>query len=178
MSIALVTVFLLNAAALVLFPPLGHFFNLSETQFGLWSALAIHDTSSVVGSCLQYGKEALEVGTTVKLARALWIIPIALLVGFFRSRDEADGGAPKKRPWFIVGFLVAASIVTFFPSLAPLGHTVEAGAKRLMIVTLFLIGSNLTSLKDVGFKPFAQGLCLWALVSSLSLAAIMLGWIQ
>ncbi len=180
-SIALVTVFLLNAAALLLFPGIGHYFDLTETQFGLWSALAIHDTSSVVGATLHYGPNALVVGTTLKLTRALWIIPVAFLVGFFRSRNEADGARQKvKVPWFIIGFVLVAALVTFFPALVPLGQNIELIAKRLLVLTLFLIGANLTreSLKGAGFRPLMQGLCLWSLVSTFSLLAIMLGWIE
>ncbi|MCA9508909.1 MAG: putative sulfate exporter family transporter [Myxococcales bacterium] len=180
MSLALIIVFLLNAVALIIFPSIGHFFHLSEAQFGFFSALAIHDTSSVVGASLEYGPKALEVGTTIKLARALWIIPVAALIGLIKSRSQSEAkNGPIRRPWFIVGFIFAAALVTFFPELAPIGAIVETGARRLMVVTLFLIGASLNreGLKGVGVKPFFQALVLWLIVSSLTLLAISLGWI-
>jgi uncharacterized integral membrane protein (TIGR00698 family) len=172
-SVALGTVFMLNAAALFLFPWIGHLAHLSETQFGLWCALAIHDTSSVVGATLQYGSHAVEVGTTVKLARALWIVPITLVIGF--SRSETPGEKAKaKRPWFILGFLAMAALVTWVPVLQSAGLHVEWAAKKLMVLTLFLIGSNLSkkTLQAVGIKPFVQGFCLWICLAAGSLAAI------
>lgn len=178
-SVALGTVFILNATALFFFPWVGHTLHLSEPQFGLWSALAIHDTSSVVGSTLQYGPRAVEVGTTVKLARALWIVPVAMLVGFIRARQ--DKGVVRtegaKRPWFILGFLVAAGLVTWFPSLQPFGHQVEAIAKKMMVLTLFFIGSSLTraTIQTVGLRPFFQGILLWAIMATGSLAVIYFG---
>lgn len=183
-SVALGIVFLLNALALFLFPTLGHYFGMSEEQFGLWSALAIHDTSSVIGATLQYGPHALEVGTTVKLARALWIVPIAFSIGFFRSRKQAvtegSSAGGGKKPWFILGFLIAAALATWIPALQPLGHQVEAVAKHLFVVTLFLIGSNLTpaALKSVGAKPFIQGTLLWALMATTSLWCVLENWIH
>lgn len=181
-SVALGIVFMLNALALFLFPWAGHYLNLSEGQFGLWSALAIHDTSSVVGATLHYGSHALEVGTTVKLARALWIIPVAMMVGVVRSRQKKtnEGEATKaKRPWFILGFIIAAGLVTWFPSLQPVGHQIESVAKKLMVLTLFLIGSSLTraAIQSVGIKPFIQGILLWIIMATGSLAAIYYGWI-
>ena len=179
-SVALGTVFLLNATALFLFPWIGHQLSLSQTQFGLWSALAIHDTSSVVGATLQFGPEALKVGTTVKLARALWIMPVAFLVGFLRRKEVHEENVKAKRPWFILGFLIAAAVVTFFPSLEPIGHSIEGVAKRLMVLTLFLIGLGLnrTAIKTVGPKPFIQGILLWIIIGSLSLGGIWAGWIS
>lgn len=181
-SVALGTVFMLNACALVIFPWIGHLLNLTQTQFGLWSALAIHDTSSVVGSTLQYGPESLQVGTTVKLARALWIVPVTFLIGMFYFRGKkVEGGAGKaKKPWFILGFLIAAALVTWIPELRPAGHVVETVAKRALVVTLFLIGANLTkeTLKSVGIKPFLQGVGLWVVVASCTLGAILIGWIH
>jgi len=180
-TVALGTVFLLNALALVIFPPLGHHFGLTEVQFGYWAALAIHDTSSVVGASMQYGPRALEVGTTIKLARALWIVPMALVIGYLRSRekhvDVPAGGF--KKPWFILGFVLAAALMTWVPALQPAGHMVEAVARRTMVLTLFLIGAGLTraTLRAVGFRPFMQGVALWFLVSSLTLGAIAAGLI-
>lgn len=179
---ALGTVFILNAAALFLFPWIGHHLQLDETQFGLWSALAIHDTSSVVGSTLQYGPHAVEIGTTVKLARALWIIPVALIIGVVRREQNSSevGRQKAKRPWFILGFILAAGLVTWIPSLAPAGHVVEAIAKKTMVLTLFLIGSTLTqeTVRKVGVKPFIQGVLLWLAMASASLVAIFYGWVH
>jgi uncharacterized integral membrane protein (TIGR00698 family) len=178
-SVALGTVFMLNALALIIFPPIGHWFELSQTQFGLWSALAIHDTSSVVGSTLQYGAEALQIGTTVKLARALWIVPLTLASSFIFARHAAADQQKPKRPWFILGFIIAAAIVTWVPMMQAPGHLVESIAKRTLVLTLFLIGANLTlaTLKSVGIKPFIQGFALWIIVASTTLGAVLTGWL-
>jgi len=182
-SVALGIVFMLNALALFLFPWIGHHLSLTETQFGLWSALAIHDTSSVVGATLNYGSHALEVGTTVKLARALWIIPVAMFIGIIKSRSQHQNtgeNQKSKKPWFILGFILAAALVTFIPSLQEIGHQIETVAKKLMILTLFLIGSNLTkeTIKSVGLRPFIQGVTLWLIMATGTLAAIILGLIK
>lgn len=177
-SMALACVFLLNSVALLIFPPLGHLIGLSEHDFGLWAALAIHDTSSVVGATLQYGPEALGVGTTVKLARALWIVPLTMLVGWFwRRHRTADSTARPSFPWFIIGFLAAAALATWIPALQPAGRLLETLARRGFVLTLFLIGSNLdrAALKSLGIKPFLQALILWALVLAGSLAALRAG---
>jgi uncharacterized integral membrane protein (TIGR00698 family) len=181
-SLALATVFLLNAAALLVFPPIGHAFHLSERAFGLWAALAIHDTSSVVGASASYGSEALVVATTTKLARALWIVPLTLGLGFWLSRrkQSASRSGRAKRPWFIVGFLAAAALVTLLPALKPTGLLVAAMAKRTLVLTLFLLGLGLSraSLAKVGPRPFFQGLLLWILVGGGSLGAILAGWVR
>lgn len=181
-TVALATVFLLNAAALLVFPWVGHELNLSQRAFGLWSALAIHDTSSVVGATLQYGKESLEVGTTVKLARALWIVPLTLVLAWANGRSEhgAENVSKVKAPWFILGFFLVAAFVTLFPSLQGPARIIETIAKRGLVVTLFLIGSNLSrkSLKTVGFVPLLQGLILWVVVATGSLYGVWAGWIQ
>ena len=175
-SVALGIVFILNALALFVFPYVGHQLNLTENQFGLWSALAIHDTSSVVGATLQYGSHALEVGTTVKLARAIWIIPVAMIIGMMKSQKELslNQNQEVKKPWFILGFIVSAALVTFIPSLQLIGHQVEFVAKKIMVLTLFLIGANLTkeTIKSVGLKPFIQGILLWIFMATGTLAAI------
>ena len=178
-SVALGTVFTLNALALVIFPPIGHLLELSQTQFGLWSALAIHDTSSVVGATLQYGAEALQIGTTVKLARALWIVPLTVASSYVFAKDGLEKGKAK-RPYFILGFVVAAALVTWIPEAQPLGHVLEAVAKRTLVLTLFLIGANLslTTLKSVGFKPFILGVSLWIAAATGTLAAILTGWMS
>jgi uncharacterized integral membrane protein (TIGR00698 family) len=178
-SVALGTVFLLNAIALVLFPIIGHALHLSQTRFGLWCALAIHDTSSVVGAAVAYGQKAVEVATTTKLARALWIVPVT--IGFARARkaQRKPGGPKPKRPWFIAGFVLAAALVTFVPLLRPAGALVSAGAKQLLVLTLFLIGAGLTrsAVRAVGVRPLAQGVLLWVIVGTLTLAAIGTGLI-
>jgi uncharacterized integral membrane protein (TIGR00698 family) len=175
-SVALGTVFTLNAIALFIFPAIGHHFNLSEAQFGLWCALAIHDTSSVVGATMQYGAHALEVGTTIKLARALWIVPVAMLVAYLVSKqDKAIAGEAKaKKPWFILGFIIVSAIVTWLPELRAFGHQIEMIAKKTLVLTLFLIGSGLTkeTIKSVGLGPFVQGICLWIVMAASSLAII------
>lgn len=180
--VSLAVVFMLNALALVVFPYVGYVFELSQQQFGLWSALAIHDTSSVIGAGLKYGEEALQTGTSVKLARALWIIPLVLMVqAFYKPEDNAlkDGElAKRKYPWFILGFLAMAAIVTFVPALQSTGEAIYYGAQRGLILTLFLIGANMNveSLRAVGVRPFILGGLLWAIVSVGSLMAVSLGF--
>jgi uncharacterized integral membrane protein (TIGR00698 family) len=179
-SVALGVVFLLNAIALMIFPPIGHVLDLSQVQFGLWSALAIHDTSSVVGSTLQYGRQALEVGTTVKLTRALWIVPLTFAVGLAVARGRERSGRSPKRPWFILGFVVAAALATYVPALHSTAGVVSEIARRTLIATLFLIGANLTrdTLRMVGARPLVQGVALWAVVGTGTLGAILAGWIH
>lgn len=174
-GVALATIFTLNSIALILFPPLGHLLGMSEPQFGLWSALAIHDTSSVVGAAATYGGLALAIGTTVKLTRALWIMPSALLAAWFA---KSEGKAPF--PLFIIGFIAAAAIKTALPQLEQLWHPLNSIAKQSLVVTLFLIGSGLTCevLGKTGIKPLAQGVTLWVLVSAGSATAVLLGWIR
>jgi uncharacterized integral membrane protein (TIGR00698 family) len=176
---ALGTVFLLNATALLLFPLIGHAVGLSERSFGLWAALAIHDTSSVVGAAASYGPEALVVATTTKLARALWIVPVTFVAGaWVARRSNGTHGATKvKRPWFIVGFLAAAALVTFVPAVVPLGHLVAEIAKRSLVLTLFLLGLGISkaTLAKVGPRPFLQGVVLWMTAAGVTLAAILLG---
>lgn len=178
-SVALATVFLLNAAALVIFPPIGHAAGLGQDAFGLWSALAIHDTSSVVGAGLAYGPRALEVATTVKLARALWIVPLTLGISWIVARrgEAAADAPPVKKPWFIAGFLAMAALVTFVPILQVPGHLVAIVARRVLVLTLFLIGAGLSreAIRSVGLRPFLHGLLLWLIVGSLGLGAVKLG---
>ncbi|MET0402283.1 MAG: putative sulfate exporter family transporter [Cystobacter sp.] len=174
-SVALGTVFLLNAVALFVFPAVGHAVGLDAHQFGLWSALAIHDTSSVVGAAMRYGPQALEVATPVKLARALWIVPLTMMVGAWRRRaGDATPHAKARRPWFILGFIAAAALVTWVPVLQPMGQRVATVSRQALVLTLFLIGANLTrsALQAVGARPLALGLCLWACMASVSLGAI------
>lgn len=181
-SMALGIVFLLNACALIIFPLIGHHLELTQAQFGLWSALAIHDTSSVVGVTLPYGAEALQVGTTVKLTRALWIIPLTLIIALSRTKTEtnAHGKMKFKIPWFILGFIIMASVVTIFPILKPIGHVIELGSKQIMVFTLFLIGSNLSkeAVREVGFKSVLFGIILWFLIGTGTLLSIYYGLIH
>ena len=174
-GVALATIFTLNSIALILFPPLGHLLGMGQQQFGLWSALAIHDTSSVVGAAAAYGGLALAIGTTVKLTRALWIMPSALLAAWF---TKSEGKA--KFPLFIIGFIAAAAIKTALPQFEQLWHPLNSIARQSLVVTLFLIGSGLTRevLAKTGIKPLAQGVTLWIIVSVTSATAILLGWIS
>jgi uncharacterized integral membrane protein (TIGR00698 family) len=185
MSVSIGTVFLLNALGLIVFPPLGHMFALTEPQFGLWAALAIHDTSSVVGAGAKYGAAALTVATTVKLARALWIVPLTLgtaSVRAYRSRDKAPADGQKKPiawPWFILFFLGAAVLNSYVPALAPVYPWLSRAGRIGLTVTLFLIGTGMSraSLKSVGIRPLLQGVVLWLVVASGSLAVIRAGWV-
>jgi uncharacterized integral membrane protein (TIGR00698 family) len=180
-SVALGTVFLLNAAALVVFPPLGRLAGLDAPRFGLFAALAIHDTSSVVGAAAAFGPGAVEVATTVKLARALWIVPLAFLAG--RRHARRTGGAvsaPARPPWFLAGFVAIAALVTWVPALRPAGLAAAVAAKRVLVLTLFLVGATLTreSVARVGPRPFFLGVALWVLAASATLGAILAGWIS
>ena len=160
-AISLATVFILNALALIIFPAIGHLLNLSQAQFGLFSALAIHDTSSVVGAASVYGATALSIATTVKLARALWIAPFAFAAGLLNGKK----GKPNL-PLFILGFILASYIGSSFTSLTHVWQILNFGAKRILVMTLFLIGAGLSreTLKDVGVKPLLQGVTLWIVV--------------
>jgi uncharacterized integral membrane protein (TIGR00698 family) len=166
-SVALGTVFILNSIALFLFPVIGHELHLSQTQFGLWSAIAIHDTSSVVGAAGKYGARALEVATTVKLARALWIIPVALLFSHLYKRK----GSRIKIPWFIGLFVLAMLVNTYVPGVEAFNHYIVAVAKSGLTLTLFLIGCGLSrkALQSVGFRPLLQGVLLWVVISAAAL---------
>ncbi|MBW8683136.1 YeiH family protein [Chitinophaga rhizophila] len=170
-SVALGTIFTLNAIALWLFPVVGHVLNLSQAQFGLWSAIAIHDTSSVVGAADRYGAEALAVATTVKLARALWIIPVAFLSAFlFKNK-----GSRIRIPWFIGLFMLAMLANTYVPLIHQYNGYLTGVAKTGLTVTLFLIGCGLNRqlLQCVGLKPLIQGVVLWVAISALALWAVL-----
>lgn len=165
-TMAIAVVFLLNALALLVFPAIGAYLGLSQYEFGLWSAIAIHDTSSVVGAALAYGDEALKTATTVKLARTLWIIPLALVsMMMFKSRDNTI-----KIPWFIGGFIIAMLINSagWLPDNVTGGITLVA--KRLLILTLFLVGSSLSlaDIKETGWRPMLMAVILWLFISVLS----------
>ncbi|MCC2548398.1 putative sulfate exporter family transporter [Hymenobacter sp. BT175] len=171
LSVALGTVFILNSVALFLFPSVGHLLHMSQNQFGLWAAIAIHDTSSVVGAAEHYGTEALQVATTVKLARALWIIPVSLGTALLFKTP----GAKIKWPYFILGFIGAMLLNTYVAALAPIAPVVVKAAKLGLTLTLFLIGAGLSAkvLRSVGIRPFAQGVLLWTLISAVSLWVIL-----
>lgn len=177
-SISMGTVFLLNSVALLVFPAVGALLHLSQNQFGLWAALAIHDTSSVVGATAKYGDQALAIGTTVKLARALWIVPVSLVTAAIIARSRT-AAAPKRKsrikiPWFIVLFLLASLAATYFAPLASFSREMNHLGRLGLTATLFLIGTGLSrrTLQEVGFRPFLQGLVLWVLVGCASLAVI------
>ena len=170
-SVALGTVFILNSIALFIFPFIGHTFHLSQSQFGLWCAIAIHDTSSVVGAASKYGNQALGIATTVKLIRALWIIPIAFISTFFFKNKNSK----IKLPYFIALFVLAMVINTYINFVQQYTHYIIAVSKLGLTLTLFLIGSGLskTIMKSVGIKPLIQGLVLWIIVSVASLSVII-----
>ena len=173
MSMALATVFILNAIGLFLFPILGHWLGLSQQEFGTWAAIAIHDTSSVVGAGAAYGEEALQVATTIKLTRALWIIPLALVTSvIFRSE-----GKKISIPWFILFFIVAMLINTYLLADYPeVGKFIAGIARKGLIITMFFIGASLSIdvIKSVGIRPLLQGILLWIIISAASLAYILL----
>ena len=169
-SVALGIVFVLNAIALFVFPEVGHFFNLSQNQFGIWSAIAIHDTSSVVGAASKYGKEALQVATTVKLARALWIIPLAFIISLL---TKSEGKI--KIPYFIGYFVLAILAGTYLPFLQNYNHYISEISRDTLKVALFLIGAGLSfqNLKNLGIKPLLLGIILWIFISSISLFSVI-----
>jgi uncharacterized integral membrane protein (TIGR00698 family) len=170
-SVALGCVFILNSIALFVFPVIGHYFNLSQTQFGLWCALAIHDTSSVVGAAAKFGSHALEVATTVKLARALWIIPVAFASTFiFKNRSKKIS-----IPYFIGLFILAMVANTYITSVSIVSPYIMLIAKAGLTLTLFLIGAGLSRkvLASVGFRPLLQGVTLWVAISATALYAVM-----
>lgn len=195
MSVALAAVFILNAAAIYLFPPLGHALGLSQAQFGTWCAIALHDMSSVVAAAKAYGDEALKIATVIKLCRVLWLVPVSIFAAWLISRDTssaAPGGASAKPrgvagyvPWFIALFLVASVLRTWVPFLSAhhfdlswadqpilsLSDLCKTLAKQGMVVALFLIGAGLSksAVASVGWRPFALALILWVTISSASL---------
>jgi uncharacterized integral membrane protein (TIGR00698 family) len=175
MAVSLGTVFILNSVALFLFPIIGYALHLSQSQFGLWAALAIHDTSSVVGATAKYGAEALAVGTTVKLARALWIVPLSFVTALLLKSK-----AKVQWPWFILLFVLAALLNTLIPSFGTAFGVLNHLGKIGLTGTLFLIGTGLNkeTLKTVGFRPLLQGVVLWVIVGASSLALILSHWIH
>ena len=169
-SVSLGIIFLLNALALFIFPEIGQYFHLSQNQFGIWSAIAIHDTSSVVGAASKYGHEALQTATTVKLARALWIIPISFMLSFLNK-----SGGKVKIPYFIGFFVLAILVNSYFPAIKEVTNYVVDFSKSSLKVALFLIGTGLSvqNLKNIGIKPLLLGIILWVVISVISLFAVL-----
>ncbi|MEQ8363241.1 MAG: putative sulfate exporter family transporter [Cyclobacteriaceae bacterium] len=170
MSISLGTIFILNAVALFVFPAIGLWINLDQHQFGIWSAIAIHDTSSVVGAAHTYGNQALQVATTVKLSRALWIVPIALITTLVLKKDKTI-----QFPYFILLFVIAMIASTFIPEIQNIGTWIVPLSKKGMTLTLFLIGAglNFSSVQKVGLKPLLLGIGLWVLIAAGTLAFVL-----
>ena len=173
MSVALAVVFVLNAIALFIFPSIGHWLEMTQQEFGTWAAIAIHDTSSVVGAGAAYGEEALKVATTIKLTRALWIIPLALVTALiFKNKDHKI-----TIPWFILYFIIAIVLNTFLlDSIPAFGAVISGIARRCLTLTMFFIGASLSTdvLRTVGIKPLIQGVLLWIVISIGSLVYIIL----
>ena len=176
-SFALMVVFILNSVALVLFPFIGHYFHMSQNMFGYWAAIAIHDTSSVVGAGSIYGEKALEIATTVKLTRALWIIPLTISLAVF-NKEKQSGKI--QIPWFIGLFVIAILFSHFFPQMHSTFEHLNWLGKRGMVIALFLIGSNIpfNKIKEVGFKGFFMGILLWALISVSAMIIITSNLVQ
>ncbi len=172
MSMALGTIFILNAIALFIFPPIGHLLDLTQEQFGMWAAIAIHDTSSVVGAGAAYGEKALEIATMVKLTRALWIIPITIVTMFLFKQK----GGKIAIPWCIFFFILAMVANTFLTIPETVTGSLVWLAKKGLTVTLFLIGAGLSRkvIKQVGVRPMVQGVVLWVFIGLISLGVILL----
>ncbi len=181
MAVSLGVIFILNAIALFIFPPMGHFFGLSQAQFGTWAAIAIHDTSSVVGAGAEYGAEACDLATLIKCTRALWIIPLAFFtMWYFRNDKSGEGKAKVSIPWFILLFVVAMVIFTYTPESAmtvmgPVYNAIVVIAKKALVVVLFAIGASLSLkvVKQVGVKPLIQAITLWVAIGASSLFVVM-----
>lgn len=177
MAVSLGVIFILNAVALFIFPPLGHLFNMSDAQFGTWAAIAIHDTSSVVGAGAAYSPEACELATLIKCTRALWIIPLAFFtIWYFRKEKGGEGKAKVSIPWFILLFVVAMVINTYTPAsmdsyMRPVYDTIVAVAKQALVAVLFAIGASLSIkvVREVGVKPLVQAIVLWVVIGVSSL---------
>ena len=169
-SVTLSVVFILNALALFIFPEIGYSLQLTQKQFGTWSAIAIHDTSSVVGAASRYGDEALQLATTLKLTRALWIVPLVLVSGVMFKTESKKVSIPA----FILLFIVASVLVTFVPALSAVTPFILFAAKKALLLSLFLIGANLNmaTIRSISARPFYQGFILWILVASSSLLVI------
>lgn len=173
-AVAMVTIFVLNGIALIIFPTLGHWLGLSDNDFGTWAALSIHDTSSVAGAAIAYGSGSVETALTVKLTRALWILPLVFVVGYLQR-----GAIKVAFPLFLIGFLLAATLTSFVPECKVVWEFLGNVSKQLLSVTLLLVGCGLTRrlLHKVGVKPLIQGTMLWLFISIVSLLAIYMHWI-
>lgn len=165
-SFSLAVIFVLNAVALFIFPAIGHLLNMDQTHFGYWAAIAIHDTSSVVGACSAYGEQALQVGTTVKLTRTLWIIPVALCIALYNKNSASKISIP----WFILLFVVAILIGNYLPGMEETNNHLSWLGKKGMMVSLFFIGTsiNLEEVRKSGVNTFLLGILLWAIIATLS----------
>ncbi len=165
-SFSLAVIFVLNAVALFIFPVIGHLLQMDQTHFGYWAAIAIHDTSSVVGACSAYGEQALQVGTTVKLTRTLWIIPLALCIAFFNKNKTSKINIP----WFIFLFLLAIIVGNYIPGMAETNGHLSWLGKRGMMISLFFIGAaiNMQEVKKTGVNTFMLGIILWFAIAILS----------
>lgn len=173
-SMSLAVVFTLNAVAMLTFPLIGEFLQLTQQQFGMWSAIAIHDTSAVVGAAQIYGEEALQIATTVKLSRALWIIPLSIVSTFvFKSKGGKKGKITI--PWFIFLFVIAMAINTYFPINDAVSSIIKSASHKMLSLTLFFIGSTLsiTAIRNAGFKPILLGITLWVVISIVTLVVIL-----
>ncbi|PXV67387.1 putative integral membrane protein (TIGR00698 family) [Dysgonomonas alginatilytica] len=168
-SVSLGVIFVLNSVALFIFPVIGHLLSMTQEQFGLWSAIAIHDTSSVVGAAHKYGEEALKIATTIKLERALWIIPLSFVTALLYRKGKVS------IPYFIFLYVIAMVINTFVPAIQYVSPAIVMVAKRGLTLTLFLIGAGLSkeALKNIGIKPLLQGIILWVFISVMSLVVIL-----
>ena len=177
-SVALGVVFVLNAIGLILFPFIGHLLDLSQPVFGRWAALAIHDTSSVVGAGLAYGSVALAIATTTKLARALWIAPLTVVIAFARRRGNSL--ATVRWPWFILGFIAMAALVTWVPATHAVAPDIVFVGHKLLVLALFLIGLSLSrrALARVGARPLLMGVVLWIIIATASLPLALLPHIR
>ncbi len=181
MAVSLGVIFILNAIALFIFPPIGHWFGMSQQQFGTWAAIAIHDTSSVVGAGAAYGPEACDIATLIKCTRALWIIPLAFFtMWFFRNKKGGEGKAKVSIPWFILLFVVAMIINTYTPESAravmdPVYTVLVAIAKKALVAVLFAIGASLSLkvIRQVGIRPLVQAVALWIVIGVTSLVVCL-----
>ncbi len=175
-SVSLAVVFVLNAIAMLIFPHIGHWLHLTQQEFGMWSAIAIHDTSAVVGAAKMYGEEALQIATTVKLSRALWIIPFSFVsILIFKKENNGEKGKVSI-PWFIILFVIAMIFNTYLSIPELFSQIIKTGSHKILSLTLFLIGSMLSiaAVKNAGVKPIVLGISLWILISIISLIVITL----
>lgn len=169
-AVSMGTVFILNAVGLFIFPAIGHYLGMTQESFGMWSAIAIHDTSSVVGAAQSYGDAALAIAVNVKLTRALWIIPLVLAIIVFTKKKNAKIAIP----WFIGGYILAMLAATYIPGIGEICSGISFSAKKLLTVTLFFIGAGISrdNLKKVGIKPLILGVLLWVIISFLSFFSV------